>query len=305
MWPLRTMLFIPAHKLDWAKKVDRFAPDSVVIDIEDALPRSMKVEGRAMAREMIAVLKEKGVPAFVRVNALSDIGMDDVPEIVTDGLAGIMLPKSDSVEEIRTLDRLISYGEGKAGMPFGSVAILPLPETARGMVATREMAAASDRCRGVIGLMGGPIIGDFARAAGFLPTMEGSEQFYLASKMILDSRAGGAPYPMASLIGTGLDDLDGVRMLAERAKRFGFVGAVLIHPSHVKVAAEVFVPTREEAQYFAGMIDAMAAAEARGDSAVRYEGTMVDYAMLPHAHDIVDEATRRGILPATAAGEAA
>lgn len=304
MWPLRTMLFIPAHKIDWARKVDRWSPDSVVIDIEDALPRAMKIEGRGMAREMVAILKEKGIHPFIRINALSDIGAEDVPEIVAEGLAGVMLPKADSVKDIRTLDRLLAHGEGRIGAPLGSIAILPLPETAAGMYAAHDMAAASERVRGIIGLMGGPIIGDFARAAGFIPTMEGSEQFYLASKLILDSRAGGAPYPMGSIIGTGLNDLDGVRTLCERAKRFGFAGAVLIHPSHVAVANEVFVPTREEAEYFAGMIEAMDAAEARGDSAVNYKGAMVDYAMLPYAHDIVREAERRGILPALNPGAA-
>ena len=38
MWPLRSMLFIPAHKTDWVHRVDRFGPDSVVLDLEDAVP---------------------------------------------------------------------------------------------------------------------------------------------------------------------------------------------------------------------------------------------------------------------------
>ena len=38
MWPLRSMLFIPAHKLDWVRGVGRFKPDSVVLDLEDADP---------------------------------------------------------------------------------------------------------------------------------------------------------------------------------------------------------------------------------------------------------------------------
>ena len=299
MWPLRTMLFIPAHKTEWARKVERFAPDSVVVDIEDALPREMKVEGRAMAREMIGILKDKGIPAFVRINALSDIGAEDIPEIVVDGLSGIMLPKADSVDEVRQLDLLLAHGEGRAGLPLGTVAIMPLPETARGMADARDLAAASERCRGIIGVMGGPIIGDVARAVGFQPSLEGPEQFYLASKMVLDSRAGGAPYPLASIIGTKLDDLDAVRLLTRRAKAFGFSGAVLIHPTHVAVAAEVFTPTPEEAEYFAGLIEAMREAEARGDAAVSYRGAMVDYAMLPHAHEVVRDAERRGVIAKT------
>ncbi len=297
IWPLRTMLFIPAHKLDWVRKASRSQPDSVVLDLEDAVPPALKKEARALVREGIGLLRDQGIHAFVRINALSQGGADDVPELATEGFSGVMLPKADSVEEIRELDRLLCHAEGKAGLALGSVAIMPLPETAQGLWAARDLAAASTRCRGIIAVVGGPVSGDVARAVGFRPSMEGSEQLYLASKLVLDSRAGGAPYPMGSLIGTGLDDLDSVRVLAKRAKALGYSGAVLIHPSHVAVAAEVFTPSPEEVKYFAGLIEAMSAAQERGDGAVNYEGIMVDYAMLPYAEQIVAEARRRQSSP--------
>jgi citrate lyase subunit beta/citryl-CoA lyase len=287
------MLFIPAHKLDWVRKAGRFRPDSVVLDLEDAVPPALKQEARGLAREAIGLLRDQGIAAFVRINAFGENGAADVPELATDGLTGVMLPKANDAEEIRLLDRLLCHAEGKAGLPLGSVAIMPLPETAQGIWAARDLAAASSRCRGIIGVVGGPVSGDVARAVGFQPSMEGTEQLYVASKLVLDSRAGGAPYPMGSLIGTALDDLDGVRTLARRVKALGYSGAVLIHPSHVAVAAEVFAPTAEEVEYYRGMIEAMRDAQARGDGAVSYRGMMVDYAMLPHAQQVVGEADRR------------
>ena len=292
-WPMRTMLFIPTHKLDWVRKVGRYRPDSVVLDLEDAVPPELKKEARGLAREAIGLLREQGIAAFVRINAFGEDGEADVPALATEGLTGVMLPKANDVEQIRLLDRLLCHGEGQAGLPLGSVAIMPLPETAQGIWAARDLAAASTRCRGIIGVVGGPVSGDVARAVGFRPSMEGTEQLYVASKLVLDSRAGGAPYPMGSLIGTALDDLDGVRTLARRAKALGYSGAVLIHPSHVAVATDVFAPTAEEVDYYRGMIAAMRDAQARGDGAVNYRGMMVDYAMLPHAQEVVAEADRR------------
>ena len=292
-WPMRTMLFIPTHKLDWVRKVGRYRPDSVVLDLEDAVPPELKKEARGLAREAIGLLREQGIAAFVRINAFGEDGEADVPALATEGLTGVMLPKANDVEQIRLLDRLLCHGEGQAGLPLGSVTIMPLPETAQGIWAARDLAAASTRCRGIIGVVGGPVSGDVARAVGFRPSMEGTEQLYVASKLVLDSRAGGAPYPMGSLIGTALDDLDGVRTLARRAKALGYSGAVLIHPSHVAVASEVFAPTAEEVDYYRGMIAAMRDAQARGDGAVNYRGMMVDYAMLPHAQEVVAEADRR------------
>ena len=300
IWPLRSMLFIPAHKTDWVRRVERFRPDAVVLDLEDAVPHQLKEAARPLCREAIGMLRDMGIAAFVRINGWEEGGRDDVLAVATAGFSGVMLPKARDVGQIRELDRVISYAEGVAGLPFGSVVIMPLPETAEGMADARDLVAASPRCKTLLGVIGGPVEGDVARAMGFRPTMEGTEQLYLASKMVLDSRAGGAPYPMASIIGTPLEDLAAVRSLVQRAKSLGFSGAVLIHPTHVTIANEVFAPTPEEVEYYAGLIEAMKAAEAQGDAAVRYRGIMVDYAMLPRAHEILREAERRGIKAAGA-----
>jgi citrate lyase subunit beta/citryl-CoA lyase len=295
IWPLRSMLFVPGHKLDWIRKAPRFQPDSVVLDLEDAVPVDLKKDAIPIAREGIGILKSFGIPAFVRINALDEGGSNDAIEIATDGFAGVMLPKARSAAEVRELDAVLGYSEGRAGLPHRSVCILPLPETAEGLWNARDLAAASPRVKGLIGVMGGPVAGDVARAMGFRPTMEGSEQLYLNSKIVLDSRAGGALYPMASIIGTKLDDLVAVRNLASRGRSFGYSGSILIHPSHVPIANDVYTPTVDEVRYFRGLLAAMREAERRGDAAVRYEGMMVDYAMMPLAEEVIREAKRRGV----------
>ena len=65
-----------------------------------------------------------------------------------------------------------------------------------------NLAKASSRVRGIHGAISGPVSGDFARAFGFRATTGGEEQMYLASKLVLDSRAAGAMYPIAGIFGT-------------------------------------------------------------------------------------------------------
>lgn len=296
MWPIRSMLFIPGHKLDWVKNVARFSPDAVVLDLEDAVPHHLKEGARAITCEAIKVLHELHIPAFVRINAWGEGGQQDVMAVATRGFSGVMLPKARNVEQIRELDMTLSYVEGQNGFPLGSINIMPLPETSEGLADARKLVAASKRCQSLLGIVGGPVEGDVARAMGFQPTLEGTEQLYLASKMVLDARSGGAPWPMASIIGTQLDDFVAVKKLIVRAKALGFTGAVLIHPSHVKVANESFTPTLEEVDYYTGLIDAMKQAEANGDAAVRYQGIMIDYAMLPKANALLQEARRRNVM---------
>src|SRR6185312_15866978 len=202
-----------------------------------------------LLKEEIAELRAAGVGAFVRVNPLHDGTAGEVAAAVTEGCTAIVLPKTASAPEVRRLHDLLSYAEGRAGMAHGSVGILPLPETAEGMYAARDLALASPRVKGIHGALSGPVSGDFARAFGFRATDDGIEQLYLASKLVLDSRAGGAMYPIAGIFGTPQDDLAAVERLIRRARDLGYTGVAVMHPSHVPVANAAFRPTPEEVAY--------------------------------------------------------
>ncbi|HTW71111.1 MAG TPA: CoA ester lyase [Acetobacteraceae bacterium] len=292
MWPIRSALFVPAHRRDWVGKAIRVSPGAAVLDIEDSVPPDAKPQAMANLRDEIAELRASGVGAFVRVNPLSERTSEEIAAAATEGLTAIVLPKAATPDEIRRLHDLLSYHEGRAGLPHGSVAILPLPETPEGMHDACALAKASPRVKGIHGAISGPVSGDFARAFGFRATSDGIEQLYLASKLVLDSRAGGAPYPIAGIFGTPMNDLAAVERLIRRARDVGYTGVAVMHPSHVAVANAVYRPTEEEVTYFAGLLQAFEAAEKAGLGAVSYQGAMVDYAMLPLAQEVMAEARR-------------
>ncbi len=294
MWPLRSMLLIPGLRLDWVKKAPLYGSDSVLLDIADSAPPDLKIEARAKARQGVSSLRSANIPAFVNVNAWGHGGQEDVFAVVSSGLSGVMLNKVRSADEVRELDAAISYAEGAAGLPFGSVAIIVLPETAEGLWAARDLAAASKRAKSLIGACG-PFAGDVSRAVGYRPSVEGSESLFLASKIVLDSRAGGAPYPLAGIIGSKLNDLATVKILVQRARALGYTGCIVAHPSHVRIVHEVYMPTQDEIEYHTGVLEAMREAENRGIGAVRYRGEMIDYASIPHANEVLREAQRRKI----------
>lgn len=287
-WPLRSFLFVPAHRRSWIEKAARVEPDAVMLDLEDSVPPDQQEAARAHLASEIEELCSHGIAPFVRIHAF---GVDTAAELeaaVRKGLAGVMLPKASNAAEIRGLHDLLSYYEGREKMAHGEVAILPLPETAEGLQNAESLARASTRVRGIAGTVSGPTSADVARAFGFRATMGGVEQYYMNSKLVLDSRAGGAAYPVAGVFGVPLDDLAAIRELLVRARNFGYTGSTVLHPSHVAIANEVYSPTAEEAEYYQGLLDAMAEAEAQGAGAVRYRGAMIDYAMLPFAREIVD-----------------
>jgi citrate lyase subunit beta/citryl-CoA lyase len=274
-------------------KAIRVSPGAVVLDIEDSVPPQFKPQAMGNLKSEIQELRGAGVGAFVRIQPLFDGTAAEIEAAVCEGLTAIVPPKVASADEVRRLHDLISYAEGRAGVPHGSVGLLPLPETAQGMYDAYGLAKASPRVRGIHGALSGPVSGDFARAFGFRATSGGDEQLYLASKLVLDSRAAGAMYPMAGIFGTHQDDHAAVERLISKARDIGYSGATVMHPSHVAIANAVYRPTAEEVAYFQGLLAAFEAAEKAGLGAVSYQGAMVDYAMLPLAREVLAEAARK------------
>lgn len=291
MWPIRSALFVPAHRPAWVAKAIGHAPGAVVLDIEDSVPPEQKPQAMAALRSEIAELRAAGVAAFVRINPMGETTAAEVAAATVPGLTAIVLPKAATPAEIARLADLLSYCEGRVELDHLSVAILPLPETAEGMLHAHDLARASARVKGLHGAISGPVSGDFARAFGFRASLEGSEQLYLASKLVLDSRAAGAMYPIAGIFGTPIEDLAAAEALIRRAKAIGYSGVAVMHPAHVAIAKAVYRPTAEERAYFTGLLAAFEAAAAAGAGAVRYQGAMVDYAMLALARDVLAEET--------------
>ncbi len=287
MWPLRSFLFVPAHRSELVPKAIRVRPDAVVLDLEDSVPPEHKAAARANLAQGTATLVAEGIAPFVRVHAWSDATRDDVQAAVHPGFAGVILPKADSADEVRALHDLLSYHEGRRGLAHGAVAIMPLPETAEGLQRAESLARASTRVKGIVGTCSGPVGADVARAFGFRPSLQGFEQLYMQSKLVLDSRAAGAPYPIAGVFGVPMDDLAAMETLITRTRDLGFTGCSIMHPSHVAITNRVYTPTAQEAAYYRGLLEAFAQAERDGLGAVRYEGAMIDYAMLPHARSVV------------------
>lgn len=291
-WPIRSLLFVPGHRTSWPQKALPFEPDAVILDLEDSVPLDQRDAARVAIRGSARFLAEHGVRTVVRINAFDAGGEDDIPHVVGPDLTAVLLPKARAVEEVRRLADLLSYHEGKTGTTHGQVGILCLPETAEGLQNAHELARASSRVRGLQTGVAGPVVGDIARAVGFQPSMEGTEQLYIQSRLVLASRAAGALYPMAGVYGTPLDDLEAVEVLVRRARRIGFAGVVVMHPTHLPIVNRVFRPSAEEVAYHRGLIAALEAAQARGAGAVRYQGMMVDAAMLEPSREVVREAER-------------
>ena len=229
----------------------------------------------------------------VRVNRLeTGLTGDDLEAITCPQLYGVLLPKVESSADVVEVDNLLSYFERKAGMAVGSVFVDPGLETAQSIRQSYEIATASPRIAHMGGSGGKG--GDTSRSIGFQWTPEGLETLYLKSKVLIDVRSAGVPYPMS---GGWFDihDLEGLRSLAVQLRQLGYTGMHLIHPSHVPVVNEVFSPTSEDVRHWQGLVKAMEEMRATGGAAITFGGDMVDIAHEETARTMLAIAKEMGI----------
>ncbi len=131
---LRSMLYVPANSWRMITNATAEGADALILDLEDGCPMSEKETGRVFARDSIPMLKEQRAKVFVRVNSL-ETGLTeiDISYVVTQGLDGIMLAKTESKEDVFTIDRLLQEEESKKGLELTSVLLIALLETPQGI----------------------------------------------------------------------------------------------------------------------------------------------------------------------------
>jgi citrate lyase subunit beta / citryl-CoA lyase len=287
MKAMRSVLFVPGHREGWPAKAVAQGVDGVILDLEDSVPQTLKSEGRKVTAASIRSLAtgSRKVGTYVRLNSI-ETGMtgDDLEIVAIPGLDGVVLPKNYSERDVIACDALISHFERRNGVPPGTIEIVVSLETAQSYANCERMLVCSPR---VATLFAGTAKdADVSRSIGFQFTPDGLETIYLRSRAQLATRAAGKRHSWVG-IWQDLKDPEGARRFSQQNRQLGFSTQVLIHPSHIAVANDTFMPTPKEVAYFTGMIDAFEAAEKTGIAAVTYEGDHIDYAHVKTAREIL------------------
>lgn len=276
---LRTMLFVPANRWRMVTSAATEGEDAVILDLEDACPMGEKETGRIFARDSIPMLKERALDVFVRVNPLdSGLMEEDVDYVVVKGLDGIMLPKSESREDIVVSDQLLRQEEQKKGLESDSITIIPLLESPKGILAVSEIIAASRR---VVGVSFGA--GDYSReiGAGMGVTKLSPEEyslmvFHARSSIALAARAASVLAIDSPFFGLVID-IEALIKESQEAKLLGFAGKQIVHPRHVDPVNQVFSPAKEDIDLARQVVEAYDEVRARGLGATSLGGKMIDH----------------------------
>jgi citrate lyase subunit beta / citryl-CoA lyase len=282
--PLRSLLFCPATAPRPLAKLPFIGADAVAIDLEDAVTNDRKVDARAELRAALDSFAD--VRTYVRVNHPSTgLTEGDIHGVLHPCLDGVVLPKVESPDTVRAAADWLTAAEGATGLQTGHTAMLLLIESALGIHCAADILAASDRVEtGIFGFV------DFMLDLGMdaIDTSDDAEELLLArSSLVLAARVAGRRPP---LDGPFIDISASERFLAQcaQARRLGFGGKMLIHPSQVEPTHRGFAPTREEAAQARRVVEQFAAAEANGVAAIVVDGRLVDYPVMMRAKRIVE-----------------
>lgn len=283
--PYRSLLFVPGHKGSWVDKAVASGAQAVILDLEDAVPDTDKAAARATAGASVERLgEERRVGVVVRVNALDTPYFgSDLEAVVRPGLDAVLIPKVYDVSELIAFDALLRHFELAAGMPVGSVGVVPSLETARSLVNVDAIASGPR----VVGLMAAAAKdADISREVGFSWTEEGLETLYLRSRAVLAARAAGLHHVVLGLW-QSIADLEGLRRFADANRKLGFTGQVIIHPSHAPVVNEAYALSAQALDRYQAMVDAYDAGADSGSGAVLFEGEHIDLAHAQHARRVL------------------
>ncbi|AZO29886.1 citrate lyase subunit beta/citryl-CoA lyase [Mesorhizobium shonense] len=291
---MRSLLFVPGDSERKLEKGFAAGADVVIVDLEDSVAAANKAQARAIAASFIPSKRQQtGSAVYVRVNDLSTgLTDDDLAALVPARPDGVMLPKSNSGQDVQQLAAKLRVHEAENGLPDGSIRILPIiTETAAGLLAAASYAGASAR---LAGLTWGAE--DLSAAIGARSARDESgrytDVFRLARTMTILA-AGAAEVAAIDTVFPDFRDMAAFEAECREAERDGFTGKMAIHPAQVPVINAAFTPSAEAVSRSHAIVAAFAAAGNPG--VVGIDGKMYDRPHLRLAERLLARARAAGI----------
>ncbi len=284
----RSYLFAPGDNPRLLAKVFDAGADAVVLDLEDAVAPGRKAAARELVRQALSERSGSGPAVWVRINDLrGDHWQADVETVVGDpavarGLAGLRVPKAESLRELRRLDDALRPVERQAGLEPESLRITCTIESAAGLLGARRLAEQPRVSHLAFGES------DFAADVGAELDDGAVATLWARSSLVVTARAAGIAPPIAPVY-TRLDDKGGLRRSTLEARRLGFFGRSCIHPKQLPAIHQAFTPRPEQVEAARRVLDAFEAAG--GGATVATGGTFIDEAVARRARAILELAS--------------
>src|SRR2546425_7995160 len=138
---LRSWMFVPGDRQKMIGKAVVLPVDAILLDIEDGVAPAAKETARKQIAESLdrIAAQKKDNPSFrtparyVRINAVGHERMNaDVEHVIRPSLEGLAVPKVETPEQVRIVEKMLDDQEPKQGLARGSVRLLLAIESPKG-----------------------------------------------------------------------------------------------------------------------------------------------------------------------------
>ncbi len=283
----RSRLYLPGNTPKLMVNAGLHGADGVILDLEDSVAPSQKDAARCVVRNALRFLDFGGAELMVRINQ-GERGLEDLEWVVPHGVQLVLIPKVETVEQIRAVDSRIAEISGRL-QRTEPVWLMPIIESALGALRALELATASPCITSLaIGLE------DYTADLGVQRTNQGTESFWMRGQVINAARAAGIQ-PIDTVF-SDVADTEGLRQSVLEAKALGFDGKGCIHPRQIATVNQQFAPTEAEIIKATRIVLAFEEAQRRGLGVVSLGSKMIDPPVVKRALHTVELALTTGLL---------
>lgn len=270
----RVSMFVTPTNPRFIDKAWTRGGDVYILDIEDSIAPAEKERCRTLIRESIQKANQGGASIYVRIN--KPFVDADLPYAVWPGVDRIMLPKTESAEDLRHAHEIITRLEKERGIPAGSIELYPMIESTLGAVNIHELLTAVPRKLSSMGGAGGY---DMAMNLG-IEMFASFDQYafpvaYVAlAAMTLEIEAtGGVFVPNTS---GRVDQGDQAATQAAALHAAGVHHAGALHPNFIQPLVQGLSATADEVAWANKVIAEFDRLTDAGESVGQLDGKVVD-----------------------------
>lgn len=268
----RSMMFLNCQKPGLIKDPYIYKPDSIILDLEDAVAENQKDAARYSLFHALQEIDYRGVERVVRINGLeTPHWQEDIRVCVAGGADAIRIAKTESAQDVHTVEEHVLAAEREFGRPEGSTLLMSALESCQGVLSALEICRSSDRLLG-IALSGG----DYTKDLQTTITGTGVELMGARQSMIMAARASGVQ--CFDTVFTNLDDMEGFEKETQMIKLMGFDGKSIVNPRQIATVHKIFTPTEKEIIFAEKVVREIDDKKAKGIGVFTVDGKMIDIA---------------------------
>jgi len=285
----RSMMFLNCQKPGLIKDPYVYGPDSILLDLEDAVAEKEKDAARYSLYHALQEIDYRGVERVVRINGLdTDLWREDIRCSVAGGCDAIRIPKTETAKDVQLVEEAVIAAEKEFGIEPGRTLIMAALESAKGVLNALEICQASSRLFGVA-LSGG----DYTKDLQTTISGTGVELMGARQHMIIAARAAGVQ--CFDTVFTNLSDMEGFRREVEIIHTMGFDGKSIVNPRQIPIVHEVFTPTQKEITFAEKVVREIDTKKAQGIGVFTVDGKMIDIAFYDGAKRTLALARASGV----------